>query len=81
MRTVDRQNALEGNTMKLTTAQRQFLTNARDHGNAAYYRKPQVGGCTMPWTANRDLACRKLVAAGLLTSGYEITEAGTALLG
>lgn len=62
--------------MKLTKAQRTYLTNAQDFGFAHYYRKPQVGGCSMPWTTGRDKVCRELKVAGLLDSDYAITEAG-----
>lgn len=67
--------------MKLTKAQRTALTNARDFGNAWYYRKPQIGGCANPWRANVGLMHRKLVVAGLLTKDDTITEAGLAALG
>lgn len=66
--------------MKLTATQRQALTNARDFGNAWYYRKPQVGGCSIPGSVQRVQMHRKLVAAGLLDQDDKITEAGRAAL-
>ena len=66
--------------MTITKAQRTYLTNARDCGKAFYYREPQHGGCSMAWNAARNRVCRKLVALGLLTDEYEITEAGRAAL-
>ena len=67
-------------TIKLTKAQRTYLTNARDFGHAHYYRKPQVGGCAMAWTTARNVVCRKLEVLGLLNSDNSITEAGLAAL-
>lgn len=66
--------------MTVTKSQLVYLANARDFGKAYYYRKPQHGGCSMPWNAARNMTCRKLVALGLLTDDYEITEAGRAAL-
>lgn len=66
--------------MAITKAQRTYLTNARDFGKAYHYRNPQPGGCSIAWNASRDNVCRKLVASGLLTDDYGITEAGRAAL-
>ncbi len=66
--------------MKLIAAQRRALTNARDFGNAWYYRKPQVGGCSIAATTQTVQMHRKLVVAGLLDIDDKITEAGLAAL-
>lgn len=60
---------------KLTKAQRQALTNARDFGNAWNHSE----GHSTPWTAGKDRMHKALWNAGLL-NGSKITEAGIAAL-
>jgi hypothetical protein len=66
--------------MKLTTAQRRLLTNARDFGGAYRYRAPQVGGCSLPARASTSAAIARLRVAGLLDTRDQITTAGLAAL-